>query len=816
MRSMERWLYAAVIAAVLAGGGMARGQCGGWLAGDAVPGVDGDVYAAVEWDPDGEGPEGAKWVVGGTFDSAGWVSARNIAAFDPATGVWSPLSTGMREGWLLTAVYALAVLPNGQLVAGGVFSRAGDVPVSNVAAWNGTTWAPLGAGLNSRVFALTALPNGDLIAGGMFTTAGGQPANRVARWDGSVWSPMGAGFGRAPTTTEAVYSLSVAPNGQPVACSLVGVSRGVPVPMVAVWNGQTWEAPGGGLEAFGRVAVSLPNGDIVAGLRVIPGYLDRIMRWNGATWSVMGNSPTGQALALAVGPGDQLLAGGSFSSRIVRWNGTAWTSLAQSPNGTVRAITRLSDDSVLVGGNFGLVAGLQASRIARWDGTTWTALTAGTSAMRALATSPDGDLIAGGDFTQVKGVAANRIARWNGARWAPLGSGLNGPVHCVIALPGGDIIAGGEFTRAGSATANRIARWNGRDWVPMGSLPLTVTHLLSLPDGRVLAIGTRFEPGVGEFATSLNVWHGQSWTNSISAPRGLTFTLWLGADGSIMAGGRFSNPDGYLGCVAVLTESGWAYSGSELHSGSEVRAAIPRAGGGWWLGGKFALPTTTFYHVATWNGQNVSPVGSPGGTFIQPSKALVLLPNGDLISSSGRSASVPAGQALARWDGTEWTPFEGGANGPVHAIALHNGELIVGGEFARVGDTASASFARYSLTGIPFVASHPESQTITDHDTLTLSATPASGYDGVSVQWRRNGVAIVDGPGGASVGGGTVSGATRVLASPTDGTPAVLTIAGARMSDAGTYTATFTNTCGDVTTLPATVGVDPCPADFDA
>ncbi|MFZ4575808.1 MAG: GC-type dockerin domain-anchored protein, partial [Phycisphaerales bacterium] len=94
--------------------------------------------------------------------------------------------------------------------------------------------------------------------------------------------------------------------------------------------------------------------------------------------------------------------------------------------------------------------------------------------------------------------------------------------------------------------------------------------------------------------------------------------------------------------------------------------------------------------------------------------------------------------------------------------------------------------------------------------------TPASGYDGVSVQWRRNGVAIVDGPGGASVGGGTVSGAARVLASPTDGTGSVLTIAGARMSDAGTYTATFTNACGEVTTLPAAVGVDPCPADFDA
>src|SRR4051812_22529346 len=57
-------------------------------------------------------------------------------------------------------VYAVAVLPNGDLVAGG--ERAGGP-----ARWNGSSWSTLpGGGVDSAVNALVALPNGDLVAGG--------------------------------------------------------------------------------------------------------------------------------------------------------------------------------------------------------------------------------------------------------------------------------------------------------------------------------------------------------------------------------------------------------------------------------------------------------------------------------------------------------------------------------------------------------------------------------------------------------------------------------------------------------------------------
>ena len=64
----------------------------------------------------------------------------------------------------------------------------------------------------------------------------------------------------------------------------------------------------------------------------------------------------------------------------------------------------------------------------------------------------------------------------------------------------------------------------------------------------------------------------------------------------------------------------------------------------------------------------------------------------------------------------------------------------------------------------------------------------------------------LDGPAGASFGGGIVTGATTTLASPTTGDAVTLTITGAQPSDSGDYTAMFSNTCGEVETLAAFSG----------
>jgi len=90
-----------------------------------------------------------------------------------------------------TQVNALAV-SGSILYAAGAFTNAGGSAANYIAKWDGSSWSPLGSGMNSAVSALAL--SGDLFAGGAFTNAGGSAANHIAKWDESSWSPLGSGM----------------------------------------------------------------------------------------------------------------------------------------------------------------------------------------------------------------------------------------------------------------------------------------------------------------------------------------------------------------------------------------------------------------------------------------------------------------------------------------------------------------------------------------------------------------------------------------------------------------------------------------------
>src|SRR5439155_6044240 len=126
------------------------------------------------------------------------------------------------------SVFALAVMPNGDLIAGGTFSTAGGSPGNGIARWNGASWTPLGTGVNTpAVNALAVMPGGDLIAGGEFSSAGGVPSTTfIARWNGAAWLSMGATnvFGNA------VHGLAVTSAGNLVAGgNFSEIPGGIPV-----------------------------------------------------------------------------------------------------------------------------------------------------------------------------------------------------------------------------------------------------------------------------------------------------------------------------------------------------------------------------------------------------------------------------------------------------------------------------------------------------------------------------------------------------------------------------------------------------------
>jgi hypothetical protein len=139
--------------------------------------------------------------VGGDFvrTSDSLLLLNRIGMWDGAA--WNALIVGTNTGVGGGSVFVLAFDVDGSLYAGGGFTSAGGVSAARLARWDGSTWTPLGSGLNSAVRSIFFTDTG-LFAGGDFATAGGVPANRIAEWNDSEWYPFGSG------TSNTVYALA--------------------------------------------------------------------------------------------------------------------------------------------------------------------------------------------------------------------------------------------------------------------------------------------------------------------------------------------------------------------------------------------------------------------------------------------------------------------------------------------------------------------------------------------------------------------------------------------------------------------------------
>ncbi|MFI4882038.1 MAG: GC-type dockerin domain-anchored protein [Phycisphaerales bacterium JB064] len=134
--------------------------------------------------------------VGGAFDLAGGRVVNRVARWDGAD--WEPLSGPLEIGVGEVEVNALLSFDDGsglKLYAGGLFQTAGGITAGNIARWDGTRWeampTPAGSGLGthtgSDVWALAAFDAGEgplLIAGGRFTRSSGSPSDYTAAWKG--------------------------------------------------------------------------------------------------------------------------------------------------------------------------------------------------------------------------------------------------------------------------------------------------------------------------------------------------------------------------------------------------------------------------------------------------------------------------------------------------------------------------------------------------------------------------------------------------------------------------------------------------------
>ncbi len=653
------------------------------------------------------------------------------------------------DGFFLngTNSYVQAIAVRGsRTYAGGRFDIAGDTPAAQVAAWDGTEWAPLGSGMTNAagsytdigVYALATDSTGNLYAGGTFAKAGSVIARRVAKWDGSAWSPLGEGLGSDNQYYDGavVYALAFDEAGSLYA----GGKFTIGGQNLARWDGSNWSSIGA---ANGAVRALVADGSTLyaAGEFTTIGGVsaNRVARWDGSTWSPLAAGFQYTVYGLTQANGSLYAVGGSGT--VARWDGAAWATVGGAlakPDGAVKAI-RWHGDKLYIGGAFNSVGGVTSRGIAAWNGTAWESLEAGVKIgtnkeVFALGSSPAGELLAGGDFTQIGSARANYIAGWTGTAWRKLGADttVNGPVK-AIALDGTNVYVGGDFTEAGGQPAAQVAMWDGAAWHPLGAgLPGRTSG--SSPNEGVKALaffqsqlyaGGDFQTANGAPSSFIARWDGAAWQAVTSPIDGAVYAL-AADDQSLYAGGRFDTPIGLNNrqYVARWDDLQW----TKLVGQEGLRGTIydlTLANGVLYAGGAFTDPDV----VARWDGANWQQVGSwgPSAVFALTSDRLgnVYASNNATIGRwDGTSwQALPGGggtelyysfvddhlymsSGVAYWTGTVWEPAGPQPPSSVYALAMDAaGRLWAGGGFSMAGGHVSRYFGRWSINHAPVTSS---------------------------------------------------------------------------------------------------------------
>ncbi|MEK6676400.1 MAG: hypothetical protein AABZ47_12190, partial [Planctomycetota bacterium] len=398
-----------------------------------------NVYALTVFD-DGEGPV---LYAGGQFKTAGGVAANRIAKW---TGTnWTALARSVQGLGINGPAAALTVFDDGggpALYAGGSFTSAGAVSANRIAKWDPGSpgsWSALGSGMTSKyssVNALTVFDDGGglaLYAGGHYTAGLGSQGG-IAKWDGASWLALGSGLSGYATE---VYALTVFDDGGGPALYAAGtaINPGGPPPKsdysyyVAKWGGSSWSRLGLSGDVY-----ALTVFDDGGGPAIYAGGGYSVTKWNGSSWSILGSGINRYVRALAVfddGDGTALYAGGDFTNaggvsatHIAKWDGSGWSALGSGITvfgSTKVQVLAVFDDgggpALYAGGHFQTAGGVSARNIAKWDGTSWSALGSGMNAdVLALTVFDDGGgpaLYAGGSFTIAGGNVSAYFARWS-------------------------------------------------------------------------------------------------------------------------------------------------------------------------------------------------------------------------------------------------------------------------------------------------------------------------------------------------------------------------------------------------------------------
>lgn len=329
----------------------------------------------------------------------------------------------------------------------------------------------------------------------------------------------------------------------------------------------------------------------------------------------------------------------------------------------------------------------------------WMDLGGGTDGpVRVLHPLANGHLLLAGDFTLAGGVAAPAVAVWDGAGYQALGTGVQGTVECAVEW-NGQLMLGGSFN-GGLAD---LATWDGTTWTYSQVFPgmSPAVHALHVHAGVLHAAGE--SSGFAGTDHQVVRWMNGQWEN-VGSPMNAMIRCLETHDGALIAGGEFDllvHPtDPLLRFTARLDGGDWLEFGGGLDAPVHDLLAVQDT---LYAAGRLLnniLPTFGLAEIpaggSTWTTllpDHTSYMSSPGPAWINTMAArqqeVYFGGSFDIYQMMG------FGQHIAHYLGQP-NAVEPMAllDGPVHALAVWNDRLVMGGDFA----TAHAHVAWTDLT----------------------------------------------------------------------------------------------------------------------
>jgi hypothetical protein len=424
--------------------------------------------------------------VGGTFTSAGGITANNIAVYK-TDNKWYALTDSRTKLNGVNGTVRALTWSGDNLWVGGDFTYISDglIPANYIAryATNVDYWIPIiditnTTGVSNTVFALQLDNSGNVYAGGAFTGAGGTVANNIAYYDiiNNTWNQLTDIFTAIEGVNGTVYAFAWdSINIQLYVGGAFSSVGGNTASNVAKWTpgANTWDTLFGGVNGgVYALAFSTNSGYLyIGGIFTSPfNYLTYYDTTFVYQQMVNNNDLNAQVNALTY----------NSTTRLV-YIGGIFTLASIGSSGPVIEIGRVLTFDDANTGN--LVDTIPSSASAgqplsvRANGVSNSSWSGGT--VYAVTTTTTGTIIVGGEFTQSYDLTTPyahlcsnvvSIPSTTGA-WNPMSSDipvLNGIVNTIV-VDGNDYYVGGEFTAISTTEANYMARWNTTNklWYPI-------------------------------------------------------------------------------------------------------------------------------------------------------------------------------------------------------------------------------------------------------------------------------------------------------------------------------------------------------------